>query len=559
MQRALSRAGERFSTLADVFRNPQLRRLELSWAGYYVGEWTYFVALSIYAFEVGGAAALGALGLARMIPAAIALPFGSLLTDRYSRQRVLLGIHASRGLLFGAMAVALAAESSRTVIFALAALAAVAGAPERPATLSLVPTLARTPRELVATNVSSSTLEGLGTLVGPVLGGVLAATAGVDVAVAVAAAVSAACAVCVAGIRREGEVRGARRRVERNLVQELLGGVHTLTRDPHPRLIVLLFNAQTMVRGLLNVLLVVASIELLGMGDAGVGWLNAALGAGGLAGGLAAVGLVARRRLAGVFGIGLVLWGAPIALIGAWPRAGWALVCLGLVGIGNALLDVSGFTLLQRTVDEHLLGRVFGVFEIGVALATAVGSVLGSILVEQFGIRPALVVSGAILPFLALISLAGLRRIDGSAEVPERELELVSGVSLFSPLPATTLERLAARLERLDVVSGTTLVETGAAGDRFYLIASGEIDVIQDGAKVATLGSGDYFGEIALLREVPRTATCTARTDAEVYCLGRDVFVAAVSGDVRTAATAESVMSRRMNELSGVGDRSPAE
>ena len=162
--------------------------------GYYVGEWTYFVALSIYAFEVGGAAALGALGLARMIPAAIALPFGSLLTDRYSRQRVLLGIHAGRALLFGAIAVALAAESSRTVIFALAALAAVAGAPERPATLSLVPTLARTPRELVATNVSSSTLEGLGTLVGPVLGGVLAATAGVDVAVAVAAAVSALCA-----------------------------------------------------------------------------------------------------------------------------------------------------------------------------------------------------------------------------------------------------------------------------------------------------------------------------------------------------------------------------
>ncbi len=557
--RILTRFSQRLDTLADVFRNPQLRRLELSWAGYYVGEWTYFVALSIYAFQVGGAAALGALGLARMIPAAIALPFGSLLTDRYARQRVLLGIHASRGLLFGAIAVALAADSSRTVVFTLAALAAVAGAPERPATLSLVPTLARTPRELVATNVSSSTLEGLGTLVGPVLGGVLAATAGVDVAVAVAAAVSAACAVFVAGIRREGDVRGARRRVERSLRHELLGGVHTLTRDPHPRLIVLLFNAQTMVRGLLNVLLVVASIELLGMGEAGVGWLNAALGAGGLVGGLAAVGLVARRRLAGVFGIGLILWGAPIALIGAWPRAGWALVCLGLVGIGNALLDVSGFTLLQRTVDEHLLGRVFGVFEIGVALATALGSVLGSVLVEQFGIRPALAVSGAILPFLALISLPGLRRVDGSAEVPERELELVSRVPLFSPLPPTTLERIAARLERVDVAAGTTVVERGAAGDRFYLVAGGEVDVVLDGVTMSTLGAGDYFGEIALLHDVPRTATCTARTDAEIYALGRDVFVAAVSGDARTSAAAENVMSRRLDEQSRVGDGTPPE
>ena len=170
--------------------------------------------------------------------------------------------------------------------------------------------------------------------------------------------------------------------------------MRTLAHEPHPRLIVLLFNSQTMVRGLLNVLLVVASIELLGMGEAGFGWLNAALGAGALAGGLAAVGLVARRKLAGIFGIALVLWGAPIALVSAWPRAGWALVCLGIVGIGNALLDVSGFTLLQRTVDEHVLGRVFGVFEIGVAVAVAVGSLLGSVLVEQLGIRTALVVTG---------------------------------------------------------------------------------------------------------------------------------------------------------------------
>lgn len=564
MQRALTRAGERLSTLADVFRNPQLRRLELSWAGYYIGEWTYFVALSIYAFEAGGAAALGVLGLARMIPAAIALPFGSMLTDRYARQRVLLGIHAGRGLLFGAMAVALAADSSRPVIFSLAALAAVAGAPERPATLSLVPMLARTPRELVATNVSSSTLEGLGTLLGPVLGGVLAAAAGVDVAIAVAAAVSAACAAFVARIRREGDVRGARRRVERKLTHELLGGVHTLTDDPHPRLIVLLFNAQTMVRGLLNVLLVVASIELLGMGEAGVGWLNAALGAGALAGGLAAVGLVARRRLAGVFGIALVLWGAPIALIGAWPRAGWALVCLGVVGIGNALLDISGFTLLQRTVDEHVLGRVFGVFEIGCAVAVAIGSLLGSILVEQLGIRAALVVTGAILPTLALLSYRGLRRIDAAADVPERALKLVSAVPLFSPLPATTLERLAYRLEPLDVEAGARVLEEGAAGDRFYLIASGEVDVLRDGSRVTTLGAGDYFGEIALLHDVPRTATCTARSDAHIYSLARDVFVAAVSGDVRTSAEADTVMTRRLTELeaharSGVGDGAPGE
>jgi MFS family permease len=521
--------------------------------------------LSVYAFEVGGATALGALGLVRMVPAAIALPFGAMLSDRYPRQRVLLAIYGTRALLLVAMVAALAAESSRALIFALAAVAAVASAPIRPATLSLVPLLARNPRELVATNVSSSTLEGVGTLVGPAVGGVLAAGPGVETAVAAAAAVNVVCAVLVLRIRRAGDVSGARRRIERDLREELLGGVHTLAREPHPRLIVLLFNSQTMVRGLLNVLLVVASIELLGLGEAGVGWLNAALGAGGLLGGLAAVTLVARRRLAGIFGVGLVLWGAPIALVGIWPRAGWALVCLGLVGVGNALLDVSGFTLLHRTVDEHLLGRVFGVFEIGVALATAVGSVLGSILVDQLGIRAALVVSGAILPILALLSLHRLRRIDASAEVPERELKLVSAVPLFSPLPPTTLERLAARLERLAISAGQTVVERGETGDRFYLIASGKVDVVRDDETMTTLGAGDYFGEIALLHDVPRTATCTARTDAEIYALSRDVFVAAVSGDVRASAEAESVIGKRLEELGAsgesgvVGDRPPGE
>lgn len=560
MREALSRAGERLAVLADVFRNPQLRRLELAWAGYYAGEWASFVALTIYAFEVGGAAAVGALGLVRMLPAAIALPFGSLLADRYPRQRVLLGIYALRALALSGAAVALAAGGGRSLVFALAALAAVAGAPVRPATLSLVPSLARTPHELVATNVSSSTLEGLGTLVGPVLGGVLAATAGVDVAVAVAAAVNVACAALVGGIRRHGDIAGARRRVEQSVRAELAGGLRTLASESHPRLVVLLFNSQTIVRGLLNVLLVVASIELLGMGESGVGWLNAALGLGGLIGGLAAVGLVARRKLAGIFGAGLVLWGAPIALAGVWPRAGWALVCLGIVGIGNAILDVSGFTLLQRTVDEHVLGRVFGVFEVGCALGVALGSVLGSVLVEGLGIRGALVVAGLILPTLALLTQRALRAIDAASDVPERELELLAHVPLFALLPPTTLERLAARLDHVPVRAGTTVIEQGALGDRFYVIAAGEIDVARDGAHVRTLGPGDYVGEIALLQRVPRVATCTARTDADLYALERDVFVAAVGGDMRSTTEAEGVMGRRLGELDALdrlrlGDR----
>ncbi len=539
----------RLETLAEVFRNPQLCRLELSWAGYYLGEWTHFVALSIYAFESGGVVAVGVLGFVRMGAAAVALPFGGMLTDRYPRQRVLLGIYLARAATLGAIAAALGAGSPRAVVFALAALAAVTVAPVRPATMSLVPLLARTPHELVAANVSSSTLEGLGTFAGPVIGGVLAGTAGIDFAVGVAAVMYLGCALLVAGIRREGELAGARPRTERDALRELLGGVRTLLSDPHPRLIVLLFASQTFVRGLLNVLLVVTALDLLDIGESGVGWLNATLGAGALVGGLGAVGLVGHRRLAGPFGLALVLWGAPIAAIGAWPVVGWALLCMGVIGVGNALLDVSGFTLMQRTVDEHVLGRVFGVFEILVAVAVALGSALGSLLVTQIGIRWALVVAGSLLPTLALLSYSRLREIDDASTVPERELAVVSEVPLFAPLPITTLERLSFRAMEVKAKAGTTVITQGTPGELFYVIVAGEIDVKHDGELVATLRPGDYFGEIALLHDVTRTAACVARTDVELYALNRESFVAAVGGDHRSAAVAREIIGARLGEL----------
>jgi MFS family permease len=536
-------------TLAEIFRNPQLGRLELAWGGRHVGEWASFVALSIWAFEQGGAAAVGVLGLVRMGATAIALPFGGVLTDRYPRQRVLLGIYLARAATLGGTAAALAMSSPRPLVFALAGLAAAAAATVRPAMMSLVPLLARTPSELVSVNVASSTLEGVGTFLGPVLGSTLAVSGGIDVAVGVAAVTYLACALLVAGIRREGDV-AARPRTELGRFAELLRGVRALVDERHPRLIVFLFISQAFVRGLLNVLVVVAALDLLGMGRSGVGWLNAALGAGGLAGGLVAVGLVGRRKLALPLGLALILWGAPIALVGAWPQAGWAVICIGGVGVGNAVLSISGYTILQRTVDEHMLGRVLGVLEILVAVAVALGSVLGSLQVAEIGIRLALVVSGLFLPALAIITYPRLRRIDAASAVPERELALVSSLPLFATLPVNTLERLSFRLEHLKSEAGTTVVEQGSVGDRFYMIASGEVDVIHNGLFVTTLGPGDYFGEISLLQNIDRTADCVARTDVELYALSRETLVAAVGGDLRSTSIASEVITQRLSASS---------
>jgi MFS family permease len=538
----LGKLAARFASLADVFRSPDLRRLQLAWAGFYVSEWASFVALSIYAYRVGGAGAIGLLGVVRMLPSTLGVLAGTALADRTRRERVLLGIQLIRAATLGAAAVVLAADGPAWLVFFLAALTSVAGAAYRPSHLAIVPTLARTPQELVATNVSASTFEGVAVLVGPALAGILLTFSGLDVVLAVSAAIALWAALEISRLE-PGPFVPAR---GDGPIEDVLAGARTLAHEPGTSLVIGLFASQAFVRGVLNVLLVVASFKLLDTGDSGVGFLNAAFGAGALAGGLVGLGLVGRRRLARPFAGGLVLWGAPIALIAAWPHVLWALLCLSVVGAGNAVLDVSGFTMIQRGIDDAVLARVFGVFEILVVTAVGIGSILGSLLVDQLGARSALVIAGCILPVLAAASYRRLHRIDATADVPEEELKVLSAIPLFSPLPVTTLERLAGRLRTASAAANTQLVEEGDDGDLFYVIKSGTVDVSRDGRHLATLGPMDFFGEIALLHDTPRVATCRATTDVVLYTLERARFVSAVSGHATSAAEAESVASARL-------------
>ena len=190
----------RFAVLADVFRSPELRRVECAWAGYYVADWSAFVALSIYAYDFGGAAAVGVLGVVRALPAALGVPAGSAVADRTRRERVLFAVQCARAVALAASAAVVAEGGPHWAVFLLAGVTAGVGAAYRPAHLSLVPLLARTPQELVATNVSGSILEGLAVLVGPALAGILLTFTGTDVVLAISAAISACAALLVARI-----------------------------------------------------------------------------------------------------------------------------------------------------------------------------------------------------------------------------------------------------------------------------------------------------------------------------------------------------------------------
>jgi hypothetical protein len=218
------------------------------------------------------------------------------------------------------------------------------------------------------------------------------------------------------------------------------------------------------------------------------------------------------------------------------------------VGVGNTLVDVTGQTLLQRAVADEVLARAFGVLESLLLGTLALGAAVAPLLISGLGIRLALVTTGLLLPVLALLTWRRLASIDAAARPPDRELALLRAVPIFAPLPAPTLEGLTSHLVRLRVPAGTRLFQQGDPGDRFYIIAAGEADVAVDGQH-KTLDSGDYFGEIALLRNLPRTATVTAYTDLELYALGREEFVAAVAGHPPSAEAADTVIATRLSSL----------
>jgi MFS family permease len=518
-----------------------------------LGTWAYAIAVIVYAYEQDGATAVGVVGLARWVAAAIASPFVAILGDRYDRRWVMVGSDLTRAAFIGLAAIAVYSDAPSVVVYVLAGLVSVSSTAFRPAEAALVPRLANTPEELTAANVCATTIESIGSFAGPALGGLLLAVQGAASVFIVASASLLWSAFMISRIPKVEEP--AAEHVEAGAIaDELLAGVRTIGSDRRLRLIVGLFSMQTLVDGMLSVLIVVLALEFLDAGQAGVGFLNSAIGVGGLVGAFGAAALVGRRRLAADFGIGIFIWGVPLALLAVWQNQVYALVLLGLVGVGNTLVDVSGMTLLQRAAPEDVLARVFGVLESLLLLTTAIAAFIAPLLLEWLGTRGTLIAAGALLPILVVPAWPRLAAIDRGAEVPVERVAAVRANPIFAPLAAPTIEQVADALQDVEKGAGAEVVRQGDSGDRFFLVREGTLDVYVDGRQVEPLGPGDSFGEIALLRDVPRTATVKARTPVTLYALERDAFLAAVTASGPSLSAADGVIGMRL----GRGRPAPA-
>jgi MFS family permease len=536
-------AFESLRAFGAVFRNPNLRRLQLAGMGSTLGTWSYGVAIAVYAYDAGGAKAVGILYAVRWGLGAFAAPWFSVLADRTSRRRTMLVADVLRAAFVGAIAVLAYADASWLPVFVLAVATTTTSSAFHPAQAALLPSLVETPEELTAANAVMNTISSAGMFIGPALGGILLALSGPGTVFVFTAATLVWSAICLSRIPADTPPPPAE---DATRAGEVMAGFRAIGSSGPLRTVVGVTAAQTLVGGATEVLLVVLALRLLHGGNGVVGWLNTGMGVGSLIGILVVAALVGRKRLAGDLALGAVLWGAPLALVAIWTNLGFALVLFAVIGIGSTITDVASMTLMQRSADEAVLARVFGVLESVILGTLALGALVAPLLVSALGPRGALIATGIFMPIVVALTLPALRRIDSEARVATEPMELLRALPLFAPLPPIVLERLAAAAVEVHVEPMVEAVTQGARGDRFYVIRSGRAVVEVDGAETGELGPGDFFGEIALLRDVPRTATVRALEPLDLYAVERDDFLAAVTGYAPSRAAADSIIAERL-------------
>jgi MFS family permease len=559
--------GESAAAFRSVWDNTRLRRLETSLGAWSIGGWGYSIAVSVYAFDAAGggnrgAAAVGLMWLIRMVPSALLAPFGGVVADRWPRRTVML---VSDALRFGVIMLATVAVWqgwSSVIVYVAAALNAVLATPFFAASGALLPTLADTPTELTAANAVAGIIDSVGFFLGPAIAGAVLAASNIETAFLLTAGVIVFSFAVNTGLPRDtvrdGEKEAAAATEDvaaeaQNILSRALGGFRTIGADSRLAVLLGIFAAGSFVAGAIEVLIVSIAFDLLHLGNGAVGYLNAAFGIGALVGAVVVAAMVGIRNLSKPFIAGALLFGAPLIAAAAVNRVA-AVAALVLLGIANPLVDVNCFTLLQRAVPEAVLARVLGILQLIWNGSIGIGAIVAPLLISGIGIRGALVVVGCIVPALTILLWPQLRRIDAEAVAPAADrLELLRRMPIFAPLPGPALEALAARLIPVEMPAGDVVIREGDEGDRFYAISEGQVDVSASGAHVSTLGPGDPLGEIALLRDVPRTATCTARTEVKLFALTREDFLSAVSSHAASREAAEATVANRLTGLASIG------
>jgi MFS family permease len=547
---------ETWGSLRSVFVNPALRRIELALAGSMIGDWAYATAVTVYAYNAGGAKLVGAWFAVRLILMAVFTPLASSLADRLPRKMLLVSSDIARAVLTALAGLLVFIDAPTLSVIVISILTGLIGCVFRPTQMAWMPSLTTKPAELTAANGASSTIESLAFFLGPAIGATLVATTNVQTVFLLNALTFVLSAFLVSGIRpvardpepvpdRDAGSEDDTPAAKVGVLREMGGGFTEIARNRDLLLIGTLLSAQTIVAGATIVLGVTWAVDILDRGPEAVGLIDSALGVGAIVGGFYAISRATKNRLATDMAFGTALWSLPLLFVVVWPSPATVFAAIILMGFGNPLVDVNFATIVQRIVPDAVLGRVFGAFEGAFISTMALGSLATPFLLEWIGMRWTLTLLALVVGLPAIAFLPRCLRLDATLRPPEGT-ELLRRIAIFAPMPPSAVEFLARSLVPETALAGTAILSEGESSDRFLVILSGRVEVTQDGQHLRYEGPGDFFGEIGLLRDVPRTATVTALEDTELRSLAREPFLDAVSGTDEALSAADDIVARRL-------------
>ena len=504
-----------------------------SWFLVGIGGFAFLVAVAIYAFVEDGTRGVAVVTVARFLPAMFAAPFAGQLIDRVNRARLASGSCALQALAYGGTAALVLAGQSLIGILVLVGVGGVAAGLTRPALQTSMPALARSPAELTRATATWSALFNAAVLVGTGLGGLAIAAFDPGPVMAASAIAAGAAAVMAAGLpsvtamasddsaRHEGA---------------LTGGLRALVEIPALRVPFAIFGALLVLNGTTEVQLVDLALDDLDMGLSGFGILLAVWGAGGIIGSAMLLALIRRRGYGLAMGLGALLFGVALALTGA-DGVPLAVVAMVPVGMGFGLVIAAAMGLVPLLADDAVAGRVYGLYELLYAATGVLGALVASALIGWLGAPGSLAAVGLAFALLAVAAWSALVRLDVGQEEASRVRELLRGVPFLRPLPLPRLERLVRNARPVLAATGETIITEGEPGEDFYAIESGTVDIVGHGR---TQSDGEGFGEIALLKNIPRTTTVRALSDLRLRALSRSAFIAAITqhGDAESMAYA---------------------
>lgn len=541
--------------IVAVLRNPALRRLLAAFLAFNAVEFGAWVAILLYAYDAIGPASVGVVALVQLVPFAIVAPVSAALGDRYPRQRVLGAAYLGMGVLFGLTGLGMLLAWPPLLVVAIAVLAGLSFTWARPTHNALLPGLARTAEDLTAANASTSIAEAGGALAGPLVAAAMLAATGPGAVLILLSSLVIIGALLVIGLRPAADVGGPDTPTAgptddtEGRAAQAIAGLRVLAREADARLIVGILAARSLMVGIVDILFVFVALELFGTGESGAAILSAAIGAGGIVGGAASFLLVGQARIAPILALSSIVWGGMVLVMGLTASGSLAPVLLVVGGTGLAVMDVAGRTLLQRAVRDEVLARVFGILEGLNYAALAVGSIIVPIVIALVGLQASIVVFAVLLPLIVGLAWRGLAGIDRRAVVPTRAIGLLRRLRLFEALDPPVLEALGRAATWITVPPGTVVIHEGDPGDRFYVLGSGAVRVTRGERHLRDLERvGEGFGEIALLRGVPRTATVTALVETSLLVLERAAFLSAVTYHPTATAEADRIATDRLDD-----------